>query len=58
MCLKDNDDKELWMDAKKIMDSHLQCSPFWPHPTSKVMITTKDNSVASAWWEELLYHYM
>jgi hypothetical protein len=46
------------MDAKKIMDSCQRCSAFWPHPTSKALVTSKENLVTSAWWEELLYHYM
>jgi hypothetical protein len=58
MGLNDIIKKESWMDATKIMDSRLRCSPFWHHPTSKALITTNTNSAASAWWEELLYHYM
>jgi hypothetical protein len=56
--IKDIINKESWMDAKKIIDLCLRSSPFWPHPTSKALVTTKENSLASAWWEELLHHCM
>jgi hypothetical protein len=58
MGLKDITDKALWIEAKAVINSHLRCTPFWPSPTSKALITTPENMVASAWWEELLYYYL
>jgi hypothetical protein len=58
MGLKDITDKASWIEAKSVIDSCLRRAPFWPNPTSKALITTPKNMVASAWWEELLYYYL
>jgi hypothetical protein len=39
-------DKDSWLEVKKVIDSCLQQAPFWPHPTLKALVTTKDNKVA------------
>jgi hypothetical protein len=39
-------DKDSWLEAKKVIYSCLRQAPFWPHPTSKALVTTKDNKVA------------
>jgi hypothetical protein len=41
------------IEAKKILDAHLRCSPFWPSPSTE-MITTPENAAASVWWEEVV----
>jgi hypothetical protein len=56
--LKDITDKDSWIDAKKIIDAHLCCPPYCPGPNLKVLVTTKDNQVASSWWEEVINFYM
>jgi hypothetical protein len=58
MGLKDITDKTSWIEAKSVIDSRLRHAPFWPNPTSKALITTPKNMVASAWWEELLNYYL
>jgi hypothetical protein len=58
MGLKDITNKASWTEAKAVLDSFLRRAPFWPSPTSKALITTPENMVASAWWEELLYYYL
>jgi hypothetical protein len=58
MGLKDIMDKELWIEATVVIDSHLHCAPFWPSPNSKALVTMPENLVASTWWEELLYFYL
>jgi hypothetical protein len=56
MGIKEITDKDSWMKAKKIIDSRLRRAPFWPGP-SKDLITTTENAVASARWEEMIaYH--
>ena len=56
MGIKDIINKDSWMDAKKVIDARLRHAPFWPGP-SKILITTANNAVASAWWEEMkVYH--
>jgi hypothetical protein len=55
---KDITDKALLIEAKAVIDSRLRRAPFWPSPTSKALITTPENMVAGAWWEELLYYYL
>jgi hypothetical protein len=52
--LKDITNKDSWIQAKKIIDVRLCCSPFCPGPDSKILLTTNANTVASAWWEEVL----
>ena len=56
--LKDITGKDLWINAKKIIDTHLRHPPYCPGPDSKILLTTKDNLVASAWWEEVINYYM
>jgi hypothetical protein len=58
MGLKDITDKNSWIKAKAVIDSRLRRAPFLPNPTSKALITIPANMVASAWWDELLYHYL
>jgi hypothetical protein len=58
MGLKDITDKNSWIEAKAVIDSCLCRAPFWPNPTSKALIMTPANMVASAWWEEPLYYYL
>jgi hypothetical protein len=48
--------KDSWIEAKKIIDTHLCCSPFWPGP-SKEMIITPENAAASVWWEEVVAYF-
>jgi hypothetical protein len=56
--LKDITDKNLWIEAKKIIDTRLCCPPYCPGPDSKILPTTKDNTLASAWWEEVINYYV
>jgi hypothetical protein len=58
MVLKDITDKALSIEAKAVIDSRLCRASFWPSPTSKALITTPENMVASTWWKELLYYYL
>jgi hypothetical protein len=58
MGLKDIMDKDSWIKAKGVIDSHLCHAPFCPSPTSKALVTMPDNVIASAWWEELLYFFI
>jgi hypothetical protein len=56
MGIKDTTDKDSWMDAEKVIIAPLCCDPFWPGP-SKELITTANNAVASAWWEEMIVYH-
>jgi hypothetical protein len=56
--LKDITDKDSWINAKKIIYARLRCPPYCPGPDSKALIPTKDNQVASCWWEEVLNYYV
>jgi hypothetical protein len=56
--LKDITNKDLWIDAKKIIDARLRRPPYCPGPDLKVLVTTKDNQVASSWWEEVINFYV
>ncbi len=53
MGIKDIVDKDSWTDTKKVIDARLRRAPFWPGP-SKSLVSTADNAVASAWWEEVI----
>jgi hypothetical protein len=46
-------DKESWLNAKKIIESHLRCPPYWSGPSGD-LITTGANIAASVWWEEVI----
>jgi hypothetical protein len=52
--LKDITDKDSWINAKKIINAQLRRPPYCPGPNSKILLTTKDNLIASAWWEEVI----
>ncbi len=56
--LKDITDKDLWIDAKKIVDARLCRPPYCLGPNSKVLVTTKDNQDASSWWEDVINFYV
>jgi hypothetical protein len=56
MGIKDIIDKDSWTDAKKVIDARLRRAPFWPGP-SKSLVTTANNAVASAWWEEVIVYH-
>jgi len=56
--LKDITNTASWIDTKKIIDAHLRPPPYCPGPNSKVLVTTKDNQVASSWWEEVINFYV
>jgi hypothetical protein len=56
--LKDITDKDLWTEAKKIIDTHLRCHLYCPDPDSKLLDTSTSNAVASAWWEEVINYYV
>jgi hypothetical protein len=55
---KDITDKETRIKAKKIIDARLRRPPYCPGPDSKTLVTTTDNQVASAWWEEVMNYYV
>jgi hypothetical protein len=55
---KDITDKETWINAKKIIDARLRRPPYCPSPDSKTLVTTTDNQVASACWEEVMNYYV
>ena len=55
--LKDITDKDSWTEAKKIIDTRLRRHPYCPGPDSKLLETSKSNTVASAWWEEVINYY-
>jgi hypothetical protein len=46
--LKEITDKELWIEAKKIIEAHLHRSPYCPSLTSKALVPTPKNQVASS----------
>jgi hypothetical protein len=56
MGIKDIIDKDSWMDAKKMNNAHLRWAPFLPG-SSKSLVTTADNAVDSAWWEEVIVYH-
>jgi hypothetical protein len=56
MGIKDIVDKDSWTDAKKVINACLRRAPFSPGP-SKSLITTANNAVASAWWEEVIVYH-
>jgi hypothetical protein len=56
--LKDITNKDSWIDAKKIIDACLCRPPYCPGSDLKVLVTTKDNQVASSWWEEVINFYV
>ncbi len=56
--LKDITDKDSWINAKKIINARLRCPPYCPGPDSKILLTTKDNLIASTWWEEVINYYV
>jgi hypothetical protein len=56
--LKDITDKDSWINAKKIIDARLHRPPYCPGPDSKILLTTKDNLITSAWWEEVINYYV
>ena len=56
--LKDITDKDSWTEAKKIIDAHLRRHPYCPGPDFKLLVTSKSNAVASAWWEEVINYYV
>jgi hypothetical protein len=39
-----------------VINARLCCAPFWPGP-SKSLVTTADNAVTSAWWEEVIVYH-
>jgi hypothetical protein len=55
---KDITNKDSWNDVKKIIDPCLRCPPYCPGPNLKVLVTSKDNQVASSWWEEVINFYI
>jgi hypothetical protein len=46
-------DKESWLNAKKIIESHLRRPPYWSG-LSGDLITMDANIAASIWWEEVI----
>jgi hypothetical protein len=56
MGIKDIADKDSWTDTKKVINARLRCAPFWPGP-SKSLVTTANNAIASAWWEEVIVYH-
>jgi len=56
--LKDITDKDSWTEAKKMIAAHLRRHPYCPGPDSKLLVTSKSNAVASAWWEEVINYYV
>jgi hypothetical protein len=56
MGLKDIVGKDSWTEAKKVINTHLRCDPYWPGPTKELFMTT-ENVPASAWWEEVLVYH-
>jgi hypothetical protein len=49
-------DNESWLNAKKIIESHLCCTPYWAGP-SDALITTDTNIAASIWWEGVIAYF-
>jgi hypothetical protein len=56
--IKDITDKETWIDTNKIIDSQLPRPPYCCGPDSKTLVTTNNNQIASAWWEDRLNFYV
>jgi hypothetical protein len=56
--LKDITDKDLWIEARKIIDARLCCLLYCPSTTPKALVTTPANQAASCWWEEVIYFYV
>jgi hypothetical protein len=56
MGIKDIVNKDSWTDAKKVINARLRHAPFWPGP-SKSLVTTANNAIASAWWEEVIVYH-
>jgi hypothetical protein len=56
--LKDITNKDSWIKARKIIDTHLRRSPYCSSTTSKALVTTLENQAASSWWEEVIYYYV
>jgi hypothetical protein len=56
--LKDITDKDSWTEAKKIIDARLRCHLYCRGPDSKLLATSTSNTVASAWWEEVINYYI
>ena len=56
--LKDITDKDLWIEAKKIIDARLRCPLFCLGPDFKILLMTKANTITSAWWEEVVNYYV
>jgi hypothetical protein len=54
--LKPIKDKESWLNAKKIIESHLCRPPYWAGP-SGALITTDTTMAASVWWEEVIAYF-
>ncbi len=42
----------------KIIDARLHRHPYCPGPDSKLLVTSKSNADASAWWEEGINYYV
>jgi hypothetical protein len=53
LAIKHIKDKESWLNAKKIIESRLCCTPYWAGP-SGALITKYTNIAASVWWEEVI----
>jgi len=49
MGIKNITDKDLWTEAKKIIDARLPQAPYWPGESTE-LITTDANATASVWW--------
>ena len=45
--------KESWVNAKKIIKLRLCCPPYWAGPSGN-LITMEDIAAASGWWKEVL----
>ncbi len=54
--LKDIVDKDSWLDTKEVINTQLHRSPYWPGPSTDLVITV-DNTPASAWWVEVIAYY-
>jgi hypothetical protein len=49
-------DKELWLNAKKNIESRLCRPPYWAGH-SGALITTDTNMAVSVWWEEVIAYF-
>jgi hypothetical protein len=54
--LKPIKDKESWLNAKKIIEFHLCCPPYWAGP-SGALIRADMNMAESVWWEEVIAYF-